>query len=79
MVVLPNVEVTGTLWQGAARCTIPNSTVRRLAATCPEVFRFLCARRVRDFELSFLSSGFAGVAGGSAPCIFQRQLTPPAG
>jgi hypothetical protein len=31
----PNVEVTGTLRQGAARCTISNGAVRPLAATCP--------------------------------------------
>ena len=30
-----NVEVTGTLLQGAARCTISNGAVRPLAATCP--------------------------------------------
>jgi len=30
-----NVEVTGTLRQGAARCRISNSASRRLAATCP--------------------------------------------
>ena len=30
-----NVKVTGTLRQGAARCTISNGTVRLLAATCP--------------------------------------------
>ena len=30
-----NVKVTGTLRQGAARCTISSGTVRPLAATCP--------------------------------------------
>ncbi|NNU42167.1 hypothetical protein [Ramlibacter montanisoli] len=30
-----SVKVTGTLRQGAARCTISNGTVRPLAATCP--------------------------------------------
>ena len=31
--VTANVEVTGTLRQGAARCMISNGTVRPLAAT----------------------------------------------
>ena len=30
-----NVKVTGTLLQGAARCTMSNGAVRPLAATCP--------------------------------------------
>ena len=33
--VRSNVKVTGTLRQGAARCTISNGAVRPLAATCP--------------------------------------------
>ena len=35
-----NVEVTGTLRQGAARCRISNGAVRPLAATCPS--RLFC-------------------------------------
>jgi hypothetical protein len=33
--VTSNVKVTGTLRQGAARCTMFHGAVRRLAATCP--------------------------------------------
>jgi putative transposase len=45
----------------------------------PEVFRFLCAGQVEQSVLASFSIRLAGVAGGSAPCIFRRHVTPSAG
>jgi hypothetical protein len=80
--VIDNGNVFEVLMDAVRVCSLGQIVVvrkGRQATARPEVFRFLCARRVRDFELSFVSSVLAGVAGGSAPCIFHRQVTPPAG
>jgi hypothetical protein len=51
---MPNVEVTGTLRQGTARCTISNGAVRPLAATCPS--RPFCYIAPGEFWWSLASS-----------------------